>query len=326
MKKITLLYICLLSFTIAFGGRKYTLQNSTSDLFASNIWLPLGNPGSGDTLLIPVGKIITLAANGTLPINNMVIHVYGEIAFTAGNATMALNNSSIYVHTGGKITGSKNNQIVSMNGQQIYAGKVNSVSVTINGPMMANASSNGFGAFNDVLPVKFIGFSVAKQTTGILIQWATSEEVNADRYEVERSVDGSNWNTIAHVMAAGNSIAVSNYSYTDKNNTAKTAYYRIKQVDADQRFVYTSVKQIKTEVKGAEVKVAAINNKVVLQFTEQVKNAVEVRLISLNGQVVSKQTFNQPVGQVVFNTNFKGNYIVSVSNAQDIQFAKQVIL
>jgi len=42
---------------------------------------------------------------------------------------------------------------------------------------------------------------------------------------------------------------------------------------------------------------------------------------------VNRQVLQQPVGQVVLNTgSVKGAYIVSVTNAADLNLAKQVVL
>ncbi|HEV7620586.1 MAG TPA: hypothetical protein VGO09_02565, partial [Flavisolibacter sp.] len=152
----------------------------------------------------------------------------------------------------------------------------------------------------------------------------------ADKYEIERSIDGSNWNTIAYVMASGSTNNVNNYSYTDKNINANVIYYRIKQVDNGGSFTYTIIETLKTAItnSGIEVKIASADHKVILQFSQEVKSNVVVRFISFGGQVISQQTVNQPMGQVVLNADasLRGNYIVSVSNNQDLNTARQIIL
>jgi hypothetical protein len=146
-------------------------------------------------------------------------------------------------------------------------------------------------------------------------------------YQLESSLDGSNWNTIAYVAAVGNSSSLNNYSFTDKNVLAKIVYYRIKEVDVDGKTTYTAIKSIKSEsASGAEIKIAGVSNKVLLQFPEEIKGNLIVRFVSKSGQVVDQQTINNPVGQVVLNSKFTGNYIIAVSNGQDINTAKQVIL
>ncbi|HTM93554.1 MAG TPA: hypothetical protein VL095_14135, partial [Flavisolibacter sp.] len=198
------------------------------------------------------------------------------------------------------------------------------------GPQMASAVSNGFSVFafaSSPLPVKFVGFTVTRKNADAFIQWSTSEEMNADMYHVERSLDGTNWNTIAYVAAVGNSSTLNNYSFTDKNVSTKVVYYRIKEVDVDGKAAYTAVKSIKLETASvAEIKIAGISNKVLLQFPQEIKGNIMVRFVSKSGQVVDQQIINNPVGQVVLNSKVTGNYIITVSNGQDFNTAKQVIL
>ncbi|HEY0751199.1 MAG TPA: hypothetical protein VGD26_08585, partial [Chitinophagaceae bacterium] len=201
----------------------------------------------------------------------------------------------------------------------------------ISGPASANkntgVSPNGFSLSGSVvLPVKFLGFSLAIRGQDVLVQWSTSEEIHAKDYIVERSTEGSNWTAVATIAAAGNSNTVQNYTYTDKNINTRTVYYRIKQTDLDGRSTFTPVRSIRTDIKEMEVKVAAINNKLVLQFPEQAKGNVALRLVNMSGQVISSQTLNRPFGQVVINDlNVKGNTIVSLSDNSGMVVAKQVI-
>jgi hypothetical protein len=251
------------------------------------------------------------------------LRVYGEVTLLNATTTINLDSQSdIVVYDGGTIDKTMANQKIKIGGINVLGGS--SVTATITGPATATASTASFQPF--ILPVKFVGFSVTHGNNGVLIQWSTSEEHDAKTFEVERSLDGNTWNTISTVKAAGNSSSLTNYSYTDKTTFSK-AYYRIKQVDVDGKFVYTAVKSITADANSiAEVKVASAQGKVVLQFSRPVKNGVSVRMVSLSGMVVNEQKVTQAVGQVILNTNMKGNYIVSVSNGQDIKVARQVVL
>lgn len=225
------------------------------------------------------------------------------------------NNSGITVLSGGNITRTKNNSNITVNGTNVF---------TVNGVQSVSSPIN-FGIVT--LPVKFAGFSVARQNSDVLVQWSTAEESNALAFEVERSTDGNTWSRIASVPARGNSSSLTTYTYSDKNVTAALAYYRIRQVDIDGKSMYTSIQSVKSAATAGDVKVAAISNRLVLQFPVQVKGAVEARVMTLSGQVVSKQVLQQPVGQVLLNTpSVKGAYIISVSNGQEINVAKQVVL
>jgi len=89
------------------------------------------------------------------------------------------------------------------------------------------------------LPVQFIKFTVKCENGGALVTWTTAQEFNSDFFEVQSSMNGTNWQTIGTIAAAGYSSTVKNYSFTDTEATGKL--YRIKQVDLDGSLQYTKL-------------------------------------------------------------------------------------
>ena len=86
---------------------------------------------------------------------------------------------------------------------------------------------------------------------------------------------------------------------------------------------------LKNENGNTEVDIiGASNTTIYLQFSEQIKNNVIVRLISMSGQIVSQQILDEPIGQVLVpvQNTMKGIYIVSVTDGQNIKFSKQLLL
>jgi hypothetical protein len=99
---------------------------------------------------------------------------------------------------------------------------------------------------NGTLPVSLVDFGGTYKGDGkVQINWSTNFESNNDRFEVERSFDGSGWEKAGTVMASGNSGIRTNYSFTDDigKNTAlkKDVFYRLRQFDKNGR---TSVTRI----------------------------------------------------------------------------------
>jgi hypothetical protein len=105
------------------------------------------------------------------------------------------------------------------------------------------------------------------------------------------------------------------------------SYYRIKQIDLNGTFVYTSVKAISYQA-DTDIKISFLDNRVFVQFSKEVKGKVSVRFVSMSGQVVSEQILTNPIGQIVLTAkaSLRGNYILSVSNDKDLKIAKQIIL
>ncbi|MBB3699185.1 T9SS type A sorting domain-containing protein [Flammeovirga yaeyamensis] len=87
------------------------------------------------------------------------------------------------------------------------------------------------------LPVELISFTGDINNDEVTLKWSTATEVNASHYEIERSVDGRNYEKIGEVNAAGNSNTLQNYTFIDVLTSSK-GYYRLKQVDFDDEFTY----------------------------------------------------------------------------------------
>jgi hypothetical protein len=86
------------------------------------------------------------------------------------------------------------------------------------------------GVYN--LPVELTQFSATCSENTTNINWQTATEHNSAYFEVLKSRDGENWNSLATVDAAGNSFEAINYSIKDDID-ATTVYYKLNQVDKD---------------------------------------------------------------------------------------------
>jgi len=90
-------------------------------------------------------------------------------------------------------------------------------------------------------PLIIQSFSVQKQPDSTaLLNWSTASEHNVSHYEIRKSADSINWQTIAIVAAVGNSNGQSNYSYIDSFPDNGGNYYRIKMVGDNGAYTYSS--------------------------------------------------------------------------------------
>ena len=94
------------------------------------------------------------------------------------------------------------------------------------------------------LPVQFTYFKAKVVGTGVLLQWETSSELDANRFDIERSEDGVHFNYLNKVAATGTSSVRTTYHYTDNSPLTGDNYYRLKQVDNNGNFVYTPVRMV----------------------------------------------------------------------------------
>ena len=79
-------------------------------------------------------------------------------------------------------------------------------------------------------------FTATVKNLDALLAWTTASEKNSDHFDVERSLNGTEFVKFEEVKAQGSSSSAINYTRTDVGIGAKASglvYYRLKQVDFD---------------------------------------------------------------------------------------------
>lgn len=118
----------------------------------------------------------------------------------------------------------------------------NLADITIATPNPRNSTSPI--AVCSALPVTFSSFDVRKSGNKALISWKTSFESNIRNFIVERSKDGSLWESIAVMNANNTSNIVNNYSYIDQMPLSGLNYYRIQSASFNNKNEYTQTKTL----------------------------------------------------------------------------------
>ncbi len=96
-----------------------------------------------------------------------------------------------------------------------------------------------------VVPVELSSFVYdVVNENDIELKWGTSSETNNYGFEIERSIDGTNFEMIDFIKGNGTTSEESNYTYIDNSDIAGDYYYRIRQVDFDGTFEYSPVIRI----------------------------------------------------------------------------------
>ncbi len=114
------------------------------------------------------------------------------------------------------------------------------------------------GQSDAALPVELLYFRADKEESGVRLSWQTTEEINSDRFEIERSTDGKAWNKIAEVAAKGESRSPENYSFLDHLTAYSPSlfrYYRLKMTDSDQSYAYSGIVAVAIEAPAMSVSV-----------------------------------------------------------------------
>jgi hypothetical protein len=143
-----------------------------------------------------------------------------------------------------------------------------------------------FGALVVPLPVTLTRFAAVAEGRSALLSWATTEETNSERFDIERSLNGKQWNAIGSVASTGESKVLVNYTYTDASPRSGTNLYRLKMIDKDGTFAYSVIRDVKIEGPSVIIYPNPVSDKLLISNQEQVSKAI---LSSSSGALVHTQ-------------------------------------
>lgn len=189
--------------------------------------------------------------------------------------------------------------------------------------------THGYGMWKTVLslfplPVTMTEFSGTLQNNkSVLLQWTTSAEYGSKHFELEKSIDGFNYRTIATIAAAGNSNSLRNYSYIDREPLTEKNYYRLRSVDIDNDSRLSNIVLIKMQNAQQDIQVLGnpFRDFVRVRFVKSPDTKGELRLTDMAGRLVARQFFAPGEQTIQFNIpearTAKGVYILqAIINGQ----------
>ncbi|MGN7888320.1 BspA family leucine-rich repeat surface protein [Dyadobacter sp. 22481] len=99
------------------------------------------------------------------------------------------------------------------------------------------------------LPVTLVSFDASRLESSSVLTWATTEETNSDRFEIQRSGDGQGWRQIGVQASSGESTVLRTYIFEDRAPGRGLNYYRLKMVDRavegrDGSFAYSRIQRV----------------------------------------------------------------------------------
>ncbi|PSL21410.1 putative secreted protein (Por secretion system target) [Dyadobacter jiangsuensis] len=144
------------------------------------------------------------------------------------------------------------------------------------------------------MPVTLVAFDARKEGNTALLTWSTTEEVNSDRFEIERSRNGKVWSTIGSIRSNGESSVLRNYTYTDGSPEKGENLYRLRMVDLDGTYAFSAIKAVFVE-NGTE-RISVYPNPVVngkLTITIPGSERYRAELTTLTGNLVLQQSLTK---------------------------------
>jgi hypothetical protein len=123
----------------------------------------------------------------------------------------------------------------------------------------------------------------AQQITNI---WTTAIEINTSHFNIQRSIDGTNFETIGSLSAK----RAGNYRFTDQwnsTNSVSIIYYRLEIIDNDGSKTYSEVKQVRLNELVHQA-ISIYPNPAKDFIVVETKNAKELVILNQIGQAVQQ--------------------------------------
>ena len=106
------------------------------------------------------------------------------------------------------------------------------------------------------LPVKLIEFKAEAQGAYNQIYWSTESEVNNSGFELQKSRNARDWQTIEFMAGKGTTSEVQEYYYQDFNPLEGFNYYRLMQIDYNGATEYSDVITVDFQKYKEEIRVS----------------------------------------------------------------------
>jgi hypothetical protein len=324
MKHIYTTLIVLLISVSAFAG---TITANTNSLWENTgTWNLNRIPQNGDSIIIPAN--ITVMLDQNIDLNNIIIIVAGTLELNNGKIKLSTASRVIVQSTGIIKADNSDDQIAIGTSFKFKGTQLQQTGYSYADVTTGNAP-NGFRIIPaSSLPVTFQSFYVNRQGANIQLTWVTSQEVNNQYYAVEKSTDARSWKQVAIVMGAGTTNLINKYSYTDKNVTDAVVYHRIKQTDMNGDVHYSAIRTIKNDNQSTCNIYASSKQTIIVDLNSEVKENINVQVVSMNGQIIKRQSFNQASYRLTVNMQnvTPGVYAVQVSDGNGWREVKKITL
>ena len=167
------------------------------------------------------------------------------------------------------------------------------------------------------LPLNLTNFSVNTDNCIAHLTWSTSSEMNSEKFEIEKSESNKAiWKTIGSVTAHGNSFANSTYYFKDDNSSLNNTVvmYRLKMIDIDGSFVYSSVANVLSTCNEHNLSVFPnpVANGTLNVILTSAEN-IEATLTSVTGQKIKNILLKNGINNIDVSELSNGVYILSTT-------------
>lgn len=194
--------------------------------------------------------------------------------------------------------------------------------------MVSDLTSQNFPT--KVLPVKWLSFTANLQENNtVSLNWQVTEENNKGFY-VEYSTDGDTWQSATFIPSKGNPGSVQSYSYDYTNKINGKICFRIKQVDIDDQFSYSSVKTISLNSAKQTYSVWPNPSSDVIHISggadeNSTADPASLQIFDQSGKMITSQKLQTGINTINISKFISGVYFARIQNSGENAFIQKIV-
>ena len=173
------------------------------------------------------------------------------------------------------------------------------------------------------LPIELIWFAAGCTSSGVILRWTTTAEINNDFFTIEKSIDGVHFQTIGTLAGAGSSNQVLQYEFSDASASDGISYYRLKQTDFDGQLQYSNIISVNC-TDEMSIDISVYPNPATSEFAIEISGcseSVTFEIINSVGALVHKESFEKKT--IVQTAHLApGMYTIRFENGNSYEFKK----
>jgi hypothetical protein len=188
----------------------------------------------------------------------------------------------------------------------------------------------------DLLPIQLFDFTAEKMYTkqAVNLYWKFSGANQQTNFNIERSADAIQWNTIGNKLNEVSSNDVANLSYADNNALNGTSYYRLSWTEAGQGAAkYSTIKTVSfnnLKTAGIELLINPATTHTKINIQSLLTGNATVELVNSNGKLVVQKKLHVFSGDNIITLDGLSNlsaglYFVRVQTGTNMYNTKLLI-
>jgi Secretion system C-terminal sorting domain len=346
MKNIKIVF---LSFVIVFSTITTKAQNADPTIAVTPSNAGIVAVGATIDIVVTVGN--ALAGNiapgrmrPTCQIPSSVIYPASQPGLPTGWTILSNSNGIIRLcNSSANLAGFSTVDIV-LKVQGVTVAAPNTISANqaggnacANGPFVTGNNTANDGATTTIeviaatLPLTLLNFNATLVKCVPSLTWVTENELNTDRFEIERgSASGSNFTTVGTVAANGNSSSQIRYNFLDSKTDAlsEKVFYRLKMIDKDGLHKYSDIAIVVLNCNTPKVSIypnPIQDDKIFINLAGTVGRA-QATLSSITGQLIARNNMVNGSNSINVSNIADGIYILKVKDENGFDSNNKIVI